>query len=431
MKNQKGFSLIEIVIAIGFIGFIGLLITTINTEVIKGDKRASENTSIHADLVIQENAFSSLINTFDLRMTFTGPGLSFPSNTYESRFLIPLPKTCRDLTEIGCENDTSLMFANYRKKYSPAVEMHCSFNYPNAAFTVPLTGYSNARIFVFAENLDKFGPHSISESPSKIKTSGVPDTYYAGDISLDEDDIFVVQDGAYGSLWRVVKGLKKLPPPPSAPPLVSWLKRALRRAQVGPECYTSLEMNTNEHVYYLYAVPLKPNYLTTNYHTDLKSFNPSYKIMNAEILTIGRNNSDGSFGVNKCKIDPSSEKIICPEHFPFPSLKDVSMVRMDEEFKLPLKPETITKWYDVGKACTHPSGCGLGEVDLLNVPNIPKGLVQNLSLPLTPGLPTFEKPNTAILLEKEFSFYKQDFLHRIRFRIKQKDKRRDIFVRFF
>src|SRR5690606_351745 len=181
---ENGFSLIEVVIAIGFVGFIGLLVTTVNTEAIKGSKRASDKTSIHADLLVQENAFSSLINTFDLRMTFTGPGLTSPSNTYESRFLIPLPQTCRDLKTEGCENDTSLMFINYREKYNPAAEMYCNYHYPKAPFPKTLNGYPNARILVFSQNLTRYGVTEISTGTSKIKNQGIPDTYFSGEISF-------------------------------------------------------------------------------------------------------------------------------------------------------------------------------------------------------------------------------------------------------
>lgn len=415
MKNQKGFSLLEVTATVFIVGVISLITMSLTKEAFKGQKSTSDRMDLHSDMILQENALSALINTLDRRYTFTGPGLTSPSTTYESRWLIPLAKQCRDLSTAGCENDTSLLFVNYKAKNNPAVELSCNFPVPNYAFNPPPAPLQpQARIFLFNLANTDYGTASATTSPSAINTTGIPLINTAGKIDLNAGAFLAVQDGAQSSLWRVIKGLKKLNPP------LNPIAAILLNTQLG-NCYPFIGMATNNNVYYLYALPLTPNYLPTPYFTDLRTY--PMKLSNVQILSIGRKNSDQSFGVNSCKWSASA-KIECNQAYNFPELKKVTFSRMDEQFTRPLSPDTSLNWYDVGASCTG-SDCMIGAEPILLVPSIPAGQVQT-SVPMKQELPGF-----PTLLKSSFSFYKQEYLHRIRFRLMQEKKRRDIFIRLY
>lgn len=416
MRKEKGFSLIELTLVVGLVGIIGLIVMNVTSNAFKSQKKVTTKMDIHSDIVILENVLSNMINTLDMKMTFTGPGLPMTPTTYESRFLIPLVGQCRDLGTTNCSNDTGLMFINHKTKNNPAVDAVCNFNAPHSRFPNPpsLPSPNNIKIFVINGSRTTYGNNTINSSQSEISTTG-GGLNKAGVINLKINDIFSVFDGRNGSLWRVAKGLQHFNSPSS--PLANLLLMISM-----PQCYSRLNI-PNDNIYYFFAAPLKPNHIPTNYVTDLPD--EILKLNNVSIMTIGRKAQDKSFGINQCLWDNGIKKITCMEETKFPKLRKVDISRMDEEFRLPLNPETELKWYTLANPCSDPSLCNIGTETLLTPTAIPPGLGRQFSPARA------ETKDIPFLLGNSFSFYKQEFLHRIRFRLRQENKRRDIYVRFF
>ncbi len=418
MKNQKGFSLLETTIVLALLGIVGMVVMKISDEAFKGQKKANIKMDIHSDMIIQENFLSNFVNTLDMHYTFVGPGLPTTLGTFVSRFLIPLPKMCRDLSTQNCQNDTSLMFVNNKTKTNPSLELSCNFNAPNNAFPNPpqYPNPNNYKIFVFNGSAQSYGVSTFNLTPSFASSSGLADLYQPGKIDLSVNSILSVQKGSKASLWRVVQGLQKLAPPTT-------LAQRLNMMMLMPICFNRINMNTNNNVYYLFATPIKPNHIVPNYFMDLET--DPLKLNNVEIMALGRLDSDKTFGINLCKWDDLTEKLTCPTPHVFPKLPKVELSRMDQEFLLPLKPESEIKWYDTGASCSDAIYCNNSEEPLLYVSSLPPGLtIQNLT-------GHKEMPGVPDLLRGSFSFHKQNYLHRIRFRLKKENKRRDLFIRFY
>ncbi len=426
MRNQKGMSLVEMLITFGLVGVIGLVVMNVTQQANQAQKKSNTKMDEHSDLVTLENVLSPMISSLNLQYTFTGRGLPitipFPPisipTPFESRFLIPLSNQCRDLST--CPNDTSLMFVNHKLKNNPAVDMLCSFNsspLPAGFLNPPNPNQANFRIFVFDQNKNTYGSLIVDEVTSKITTAGISGSFNAGIINLNEGDIFTLFEGPKSSLWRVAGAIQKLTGTDS---------QILSSLQPQANCINRLQNSSIlSNIYYIYAAPLKPNHLAASFNFPTQLKNQSYKLFNTEILSIGRLATDNTLSVNKCKWDQITSRITCLDEFNFPKIKNVQISRLDEEFRVALDPSPTIKWYDIGEVCNDPNLCNIGSDPLLTFnPTSMEGLIRiNNSIKETEGKP--------ILLESNFSFYKQIFINRFRFRFKQGNRRRDLYVPFY
>jgi len=410
VKKETGLSLVELMVGLGLTGFIGLALMNVFQQASKNEKSAGTRTGEHSDIISMEYRLKSLINTYDARYSFIGP--NFPDTTLttdasSSRFLIPLFQQCRDLS--NCPNDTSLMFINYNKKSAGAIDMVCSFQNTErpAGFPVFPGMPPNARTMMFDGVRTTYGDPDFSPpTVQQIIPQIIPGPPLSPPvINLATDQFITLFDGPDSTVWRVVEPLTKLN---TLPPSM-------------PSCSSSTFGTDTSQIYYLTAVPLKPNHLTDEYIGTLQA--NTLKLINVSVMTAGKN-PDDTFGVNKCSWQSNS--IVCTETLGGAILKKISQVRMDEEFRVPIQGTAGIQWYELGLPCSPTTDCTSALTTLVppsGAPFIPKYV--------RPVPATLELEPFPTLLGDHFSFYKQNYLTRIRFRVKQESHQREIYIRFF
>ena len=120
MKNNHGFTLVELMIAVGLLGILGLSVMHFFQGASVETNKIQKKISITQNVSILEKYLSNVVASGSIRF------FSFNSDGSKVRSIYPLPERCGDLSfDPTCRQDTSLLYVRYPKTTTAAVSTIC------------------------------------------------------------------------------------------------------------------------------------------------------------------------------------------------------------------------------------------------------------------------------------------------------------------
>ncbi|WP_373998495.1 PilW family protein [Bdellovibrio bacteriovorus] len=371
VANQRGFSLIEILVALS-VTLIGIFaITTAFSDISKDFNKVFLNRSIktEANLLmgfLQRNMLRSDIHFYGFTAQTSGLPLG--------RIVIPYEGRCANLTE-PCENSTSYLWV-YSDVKSPSLPVIC-----------PL----DEKTLLIDASVDDFGNLNVSGNSVEVGANGTQ--MPTGEIDLSQNTVIALTDEPNSVLFSVSGSLQKFDPQYNAETGTF----AEPRYAGNSDCikYTK---NRNQ----LYTLPIKPFLIpdsgvsAPDSQTVLNAMGrPPVKLSPLRLMSVGMGLVDGEMNmvVNDCALD-STSKISCTKVFL--RTEGVVSLRAQQIFNKPFAGEKVIRASAFSKNYCDGSGC-----EVLPIPSpLPVSLNGEID---------------GQIIKTSFSLIKQEFIHTISF----------------
>jgi len=392
MKNEKGFSLTEVLVAMGLLTLFSYISATMLSEFSGKSFSSIESLEQSVDISVlftrlQRNGLRRHLTISG----FTGSSLSSGVNASGlGKAVMPFPNKCADLTS-SCPNDTAFLFANVNINKSPFVTAICALS---ADKIIVDLGYDNLGAGTLA--IDGFNVAPIN-------------TLVGGKIKIVPNAIVLVMDDPNGALFIAT----------SAPAAFNPLFNAGTglygepRFAANPTCLSMVRDRTK-----LVEVSVKP-YLLSNTGSStppdalvLASMGEfPVKLTQARMMSIGRNPTLANhWGVRFCdELFPNNctntESLF---------MDKVGKVDIFEYFKQELGGNAISNRYSIGKS----GDCTDGTCKNLNTSS-PDRFFGSIS------------EQSVALESTTFSYLKQNYLDKLEFQIEDNSGNKTIIRRYY
>lgn len=404
--NNKGITLVELMIGASLLVVAGILANQLFTKSIFLQKKASDQTLNKVDQLALTKFAKDKIPSSNIKFfSYTGADLKDPAGVGLVRTIIPMTSKCFDLSTASCEDDVGLLFVDY------------NFNrYPMASIICRLNESGDNPDWLIDLNNNNYGQGTYNTSKKEIRIDDISalKLFPTGGIKLAENQLIAMISPPNGYLWIVKE------PPTSY--------------SIGPEfpaeCNSRLQRNadgtykTNE----LYRIKLNPvildKFVTEETILKPKDFVfPStmlpVRLANVKLMTIGKviDGDKANIGTSNCEttLDGAYTSLNCVKTKDY--FYDIKRMRIDQKFKISLidgtVPRSSEKWYEISStSLTNPSTCTDSSSACATLP------INNLA-----DIPTFVSNEKANYLQSgKFSLIKQEELDQTRIRVLTNEK---------
>lgn len=371
MKNQKGFSLVEIVVALA-VTLIGVFaISTAFSDISKDFSKVFLNRSVKTDITLlmgflQRNMLRSDIHFYG----FAGQATGLPLG----RLVIPYEGQCASLTE-SCSNSTSYLWV-YSDVKSPSLPIVCSLD---------------EKTLLVDSSVDDFGVNSFSGNSVQVSSNGkqMP----VGEVDLSTNTIIALTDEPNAVLFSVTESLQKFDPQYNS----TTGTFAETRYAGNADCLKYTKDRSR-----LYTLSIKPfiipdtGTVTPDRQTVLNALGrPPMKLSPVRLMSVGMMTSDGetTLAVNDCTLN-SENKVVCDK--PFLKTEGVQSLHAQQILSKPFLGETKIRAISFSSLYCDTSGC-----QVLEIPS-----------PLPISLPG---ENDGQIIKTSFSLVKQEYIHTVSF----------------
>lgn len=371
VKNQRGFSLVEIMVALA-VTLVGVFaISAAFSDITKDFNKVFLNRSVKTDAnllmgFLQKNMLRSDVHFY----AFAGQASGLPLG----RLVIPYEGRCASLIE-NCENSTSYLWV-YSDVKKPSLPVIC-----------PL----DEKTLLVDASVDDFGYLNISGDSVQVSSNGTQ--MPVGEIDLSIHTVVTLTDEPNSVLFSVAGSLQKFDPQYNS---VTGTFGEVRYAN-NSDCIKYTKNRSQ-----LYTLPVKPFLIpdsgggTPDTTTILNAMGrPPMKLSPVRLMSTGmyRVYNEMNLVVNDCLLD-SGNKISCPKVFL--RTEGIIGLHVQQIFNKPFAGETQIRSTAFSNKYCNTSGC-----QVLNIPS-----------PLPVAL---SGETEGQITKSAFSLIKQEYIHTISF----------------
>ncbi|WP_374078703.1 PilW family protein [Bdellovibrio bacteriovorus] len=371
VKNQRGFSIVEIMVALA-VTLVGIFaISAAFSDISKDFNKVFLNRSVKTDAnllmgFLQRNMLRSDIHFY----AFAGQTSGLPLG----RLVIPYEGKCASLSE-ACENSTSYLWV-YSDVKSPSLPIIC-----------PL----DEKTLLVDTSVEDFGYLNVSGDAVQVSSNGTQ--MPSGEIGLAINTVVTLTDEPNSVLFSVAGSLQKFDPQYDSATGIFGEARYAGNS----DCIKYTKNRSR-----LYTLPVKPFLIPDSGVSNPDSTTilnamgrPPMKLSPVRLMSVGmyRVDSEMNLVVNDCSLD-SADKVSCTKVF----LRTEGVVSLNAQqiFSKPFAGETQIRATAFSEAYCDTSGC-----QVLGIPS-----------PLPVAL-TGETEGQIV--KSAFSLIKQEYIHAISF----------------
>jgi prepilin-type N-terminal cleavage/methylation domain-containing protein len=422
MKRQKGFTLLELLIAVGLVGIVGYGLMQIIPRISKESGKMQKKLSNMQDFSVLEKHLLKVVTSGNIRF------FSFNSKGEKLRSIYPMPERCGDLSNgPDCKEDTSLLYIKYSKTTASAVSTICRLT--------PSSGETNSDFIIDLSN-ETYGKGKIISEGVEVSGSSDPELFPNGTVLISQDKILSFFAPPFAYLYRVDSSPRKYSPRQDTN------KEAFSaNPEFSYDCFSKLQVtstvggirryNVNE----LYRMKVTPLFISelaggaaapdpAQNFLSVEEF--PVRTFNVGLESFGRRKVNNKWvaGVSTCGL--SFSNLSCSGST-LHSSQVLTRVRLDETFKISLIDtagivQDKNYQYEILSNNQTPSclagdpGCKLRTLIVNSINNIPQLIISTES--------------SSNLISSGFSMIKQDELKSVRLRYQTDDKKEKSFEVF-
>ena len=186
MKNNRGFTLVELTIGVGLIGILGYIFMSFMQTASEETKKFQKKVGMTQDASLIERYLLTNLPSGNIRF-FSFTKNSDGTQVQRVRSLYPLPGKCGDLsTASECDESVSFLFVKYAKTTTAAVSTICKYGDD----------------YIVDLNNENFGEGTFSSGVFNVDSSN-PTLFPPGPVEVSDNKLLALFSPPFAHLFKV------------------------------------------------------------------------------------------------------------------------------------------------------------------------------------------------------------------------------------